>query len=485
MSTLTNTFHIGYVQSNGLYMKIQKSEDNGFQLEEFQELQMKMIQANRIPRLVPISFEEKNGEINVFYRIEGLRKLRNILSDGQLTMQDFYTLFINIIQCLQDANNNMLSEEHYMLHEDFIYVGNGYHQVNMTYLPLKDIGNVTPFYDRLKQLLLNIASEIHGINGNQFKMILNYIKDPGFSLQGLKNLLQDLQGNVATPSNNQNQHIESNAYLQEETIIKQVKKLPPLRSKEKVYSILISLLLIAASWKLSEDASSSIMLLVSVCLTIIIVAGLLIYWFGWRPGVEPIITEKEVKVTKPSQSKKKQMPNTSTVPHQSNAVEGQSNADNSDVISKEEWQALNKEFASALQENSYNNLNKNKPESDDYVSSDETTLLNEEMILGKPRVLNYLTKEDGEKIEKIELKKESIVVGRAGKGTDVVEKGTGVSRLHFELVKLSDTYGIKDLGSTNGTYVNDKKIMPYEIHELKHDDEIRVGKTMYLYKVEF
>ena len=122
---------------------------------------------------------------------------------------------------------------------------------------------------------------------------------------------------------------------------------------------------------------------------------------------------------------------------------------------------------------------------DEFAGSDETTLLNEEMILGKPKVLNYLTKENGEKIEKIELTKENIVVGRAGKGTDVIEKGTGVSRLHFELIKLSDTYGIKDLGSTNGTYINEKKIMPYEIHELKNDDEIRVGKTVFLYKVDF
>ena len=45
-------------------------------------------------------------------------------------------------------------------------------------------------------------------------------------------------------------------------------------------------------------------------------------------------------------------------------------------------------------------------------------------------------------------------------------------------------YRLKDLGSKNGTLVNDEKLIPYKIYELKDQDEIVIGKEKYQYKVE-
>ena len=51
----------------------------------------------------------------------------------------------------------------------------------------------------------------------------------------------------------------------------------------------------------------------------------------------------------------------------------------------------------------------------------------------------------------------------------------GVSRFHAEISITEGRYYIKDMGSTNGTYVNAKKIPPYKLTPLRSGDQIRLG----------
>ena len=68
---------------------------------------------------------------------------------------------------------------------------------------------------------------------------------------------------------------------------------------------------------------------------------------------------------------------------------------------------------------------------------------------------------------------ESIVVGRVN--ADISLKDRDVSRKHAVIeVMASDQIFIRDLASTNGTYVNGKRIANCRI---KPDDVIRVGST--------
>ena len=48
-----------------------------------------------------------------------------------------------------------------------------------------------------------------------------------------------------------------------------------------------------------------------------------------------------------------------------------------------------------------------------------------------------------------------------------------VSRRHAEIVRESDDYEIRDLGSLNGTFVNRHRI---ESAVLATDDEVQIGK---------
>jgi pSer/pThr/pTyr-binding forkhead associated (FHA) protein len=50
-----------------------------------------------------------------------------------------------------------------------------------------------------------------------------------------------------------------------------------------------------------------------------------------------------------------------------------------------------------------------------------------------------------------------------------------ISRRHLEIVQQNNKYWVKDLGSTNGTMLNDDKIIPGNLYELKHNARIGLG----------
>jgi two-component system, cell cycle response regulator len=54
----------------------------------------------------------------------------------------------------------------------------------------------------------------------------------------------------------------------------------------------------------------------------------------------------------------------------------------------------------------------------------------------------------------------------------------GISRKHAQITKIADKVFITDLGSSNGTLVNDKKLPPKEPKELAKEDMIKLGNSI-------
>lgn len=86
---------------------------------------------------------------------------------------------------------------------------------------------------------------------------------------------------------------------------------------------------------------------------------------------------------------------------------------------------------------------------------------------------------------------QKVLLGRSGYLTDPQPTidfttyngvGLGVSRQHAVISRPGDRYVIQDLGSTNGTWVNEIKLVKDKFHELNSGDVIRLGQlTFYVY----
>ncbi|MBO4506346.1 MAG: FHA domain-containing protein [Lachnospiraceae bacterium] len=66
-------------------------------------------------------------------------------------------------------------------------------------------------------------------------------------------------------------------------------------------------------------------------------------------------------------------------------------------------------------------------------------------------------------------------VGKDPNTADYVLNKAGVSRYHMKIDKEGDRYTIADLGSTNGTYVNGKRLESYKPQAVRRGDEIRIA----------
>jgi len=75
------------------------------------------------------------------------------------------------------------------------------------------------------------------------------------------------------------------------------------------------------------------------------------------------------------------------------------------------------------------------------------------------------------------FEKENMTIGRNQENNIVIDN-LAVSGFHARIDKTGDTYILTDLQSTNGTFVNDKKIVS---HKLQHKDKITVGKHILLF----
>lgn len=77
---------------------------------------------------------------------------------------------------------------------------------------------------------------------------------------------------------------------------------------------------------------------------------------------------------------------------------------------------------------------------------------------------------------KYDLKKESTVIGRSSKA-DIQVDQESISRNHAKLVTGAERVVIVDMGSTNGTFVNDELLSAE--HVLKNGDLVKIGRTIF------
>lgn len=79
--------------------------------------------------------------------------------------------------------------------------------------------------------------------------------------------------------------------------------------------------------------------------------------------------------------------------------------------------------------------------------------------------------------QRIVLNQEEILIGRDPK-SDIFLNDITVSRKHAKLIYTKNRTEIKDIGSLNGTYVNNERT---EVSRLKSGDEIQIGKFVLVF----
>ncbi|MGH2725573.1 MAG: LuxR C-terminal-related transcriptional regulator, partial [Actinomycetota bacterium] len=80
---------------------------------------------------------------------------------------------------------------------------------------------------------------------------------------------------------------------------------------------------------------------------------------------------------------------------------------------------------------------------------------------------------------RVELNSEELTVGRSGQN-DLTLEDPLVSRLHAIFMRRGDVVLLEDLGSHNGSYVNNERL--HQIRQLHHGDQIVLGSSRAMYE---
>ncbi|MEY2423227.1 MAG: hypothetical protein QOI95_3294 [Acidimicrobiaceae bacterium] len=87
-------------------------------------------------------------------------------------------------------------------------------------------------------------------------------------------------------------------------------------------------------------------------------------------------------------------------------------------------------------------------------------------------------KPDGREL--VALDRERVTIGRADTSDLAVPSDPELSRLHAILEPVGGDWCVRDLASSNGTFVNGERV--WSDRPLRHGDEIRIGRTRIIFR---
>ncbi|KMK78252.1 DUF6382 domain-containing protein [Alkalihalobacillus pseudalcaliphilus] len=582
--------HYEYIEKNGQYLVVKEKQEQALTEEDLIQLQLRMMQSNQIPNLLPLSVEEIDFELKLYYDVTSKRQLNVYLNQYMLSSHEFYQLFMNIISTLEQSKLYMLNEHQYILQEEFIYLGKTTQQLYLTYAPVQGLEKETTTMDDLKELLGSIAERVDSLQGSELNTIQQYIDNSSFNLSGLKELLLELQQLRPNPyqggpgfvpgQQNQQGQANGNGYQQQAPkqqggeqpnhaqngqesdspadfdpfrqdpakkkkasgkkkktkTTKNKGKGEPLPQRIKIYIGVGAALAIALIWKLFETIPTQAIFYTSIAATVLLIAAAIYFIFFFKVGKAGASQEQdqqdEAAATQEQQAA--QMPNQQgyysyNQPNQQSfnqfpqaAGMNQTQAHyqppapaRPQPVKQEATAAAPSAVAVATKPESMPSYNddlqapiatkvskkaKPKPVPMAYLEddqslmmdtgllseSDDTVLLgedsDEEENLEVSNPFLEVEREDG--FEQIELAETHFTIGRNDEAVVYVEDSVGVSRVHAEFVRIENSYGVKDLGSKNGTKLNGEALVPYKIYALQIDDVVSIGKVDYTFKWE-
>lgn len=105
---------------------------------------------------------------------------------------------------------------------------------------------------------------------------------------------------------------------------------------------------------------------------------------------------------------------------------------------------------------------------------EETVLINNNLTMAA-----YLKRMKTGEI--VQIDKENFVIGKSSSADYVVTGNPTISRNHAEIIKTEDGYYLKDLQSSNHTYIDEKKIT--QPVKLISGTEIRLAKEIFVFSI--
>ncbi|OPX46281.1 FHA domain protein [Ruminiclostridium hungatei] len=456
------------------------------------DYQVQMLLSNRIGGLLEFNINYTGNDLNCFYNITSKCTLVNYMSRRKFKRNEFLMLLLNVTNNICHIKNYLLYESNVLLDERYIYADPEKEEFYFVYLPFSSYKN------DYKAFFLKLVIELSGFyeeeSDNYLQKLLEEIKSDLFSLSALRTRLETLLGyddramsetvrdikaaikknaksdnsetsgemkpqersvqrlytgketrNIKIPvksnhSRQSNQSNQSNQSKPENDKNTQQSVSGRFNGQATVFLLLQPVFITAYILSLSSGVlftgdrglpAAAIAFIIVACIDILIfrlikeryknAAGL---------DVSGVISHITGKMKAGSQ-------NTGSGPGRETSRMHQQQSDKKQDIRSPA------------------------------VYNGETEILIKPGIQANA----YFKEEEGELV--LALDKNSILIGRMENFVDAVVDSSAVGKIHAEVIREAQVYYLVDCNSRNGTYINEKRLLPNTRSPLSNNDAVR------------
>ncbi|RKP53819.1 FHA domain-containing protein [Cohnella endophytica] len=511
------TLAVRFEQRRGHFMIVER--EPSLTREDLNETQLQMMKRCEIPCLLPLDIEEVDGRVSLRYALSGTRMLSEATRTADWSMSEMMGALCRLGEALEECRLYLLDADRIRLQDEFIFVGEGWNDLKFTYLPV-DMPTLRRA-DDLERLIIRWMMKVKEPEGLTMQAVLRLVASPGFipislSRYARQYLSGTSSGREAVSSNDselskvplsaslqdirripetdaESQEIRKNRpwnlfhpdsgdlrpvsemwgeapdyswrgvedQLSAATVDEELNK-PLDISRWRIVIVCISVFASAVSWRfLYLERPGGLLLMLCLCLTLGI--GATVAWL-WNGVPSRHSGRPEAKLTNmrddPSWNEGPlpvQGPRFPSIPRM-------------EAVQPPLFQQAEEAAKGAL------------PGETTWVSgsSHETALLNRDRESRAD--VQYVLMNKMHPNSRIPLSGQSLVIGRSADVAQHVDESTGISRAHVELIRVSDQWKVKDLGSRNGSRLNDKPMAPYELYALQTGDCLTLAVSEYRFQ---
>jgi hypothetical protein len=199
---LLETLRIDFSLNRGHEMIIDR--ETGITRDQLEEVEIHMLQGQRVPKLLGVEWIDIDGFVTFRYSLAGRRMLSHKLQSQQLTMNDFYTLLLAIVEALDDCQHYMLRTAGFMLQEQYIFVGEDWDDIGLVYVPLRREAPASSAEEAVMTMAVRWIGYISQPDGAGIQQVFRHLRGEHVSWHDLRQKLLTLMNSTyiqgASPS---------------------------------------------------------------------------------------------------------------------------------------------------------------------------------------------------------------------------------------------------------------------------------------------
>ncbi len=509
-----NGFDVLYENNSTSNYLILRVRDNS----RVMNYQIQMLLHNTINGLLEFNINYIGEQINCFYDVTSKCNLVSFMSRKRFLRNEFLFLLLNIINNISYIKNYLLYDYNILLDEKFIYVEPEKSEIFFVYLPFtRDKNDYKSFLLKLIVEMVNFHDED---SDNYIQRLLEVIKSEFFSLSAIKALIENLLGNdikgkpqsvVKTAEEKQEPTVEkktvksipakssvkipqhNNPKMQEaekkadklksdaisllnENSLQAVKNIQQSKFKEHLSSMVFLLMqpafaglfiftILSKFAKESENRSLTtiILLLIFICADIFVYRLLKEKYKEAEgdnvTGSLEFISNKMKNSECTGKSSKLEIVPPKTEANKMDGLSGQVKAsfDNNPSFG---FKAFKPDYTSTAVDHKHSHSAVPR-------FHGETEII----VRPKTKAAAFFKAIEGEAV--IELDKKSVLIGRMEGLVDTVLISSAVGKIHAEVLREESGYYLIDCNSRNGTFINNKRLVPNTKNRISDKDVIR------------